>query len=159
VLVSTLAAVRSVAASTFGSDARLAVEIVVGADPMAWRELSRLRRALRFMRRVSLKGAQTTAHSSARVRADTDRRAKLRRTSSQTRAIVMRKEARLAATLLEGGGPSVLIRTQAFAKTRVTLGPHTFEVPQTGLRSGVLRVDAVRGEVMFVPAHAATKGE
>ena len=151
VLASHLAARRTISAGTFGSEARLPVELVVGTDPLAWRKLLRLRHALRFLRRAQMRGAQLRSGraSSLRAKVANDRECKRRRRSEQARRQVERRERALRAVLLEGGGPRVIVRKGAFPKTTVHLGPHVFEVREE-LRGGVLAIDEARAAVTWM---------
>jgi uncharacterized protein len=162
VLASRLAGGRTISASTYGSEARLPVELIVGADPIAWRTLHRLHRTLRFLSRSAQKGAQARHRgvSSRSAKAADDRRCKQRLTSDQARHRVARRERALRSVLLDGGGPSVIVRKVAHPKTTVRLGPHVYEVREE-LHGGVLRIDVAGGQITWIGGETVTarKGE
>jgi len=159
VLSSHLASGRGIAASAYGSEARLPVELIVGSDPLAWRKLARMRRLLRFLRRATQKEVIGRAvRASPSARRTEDRQAKRRRSSEQLRHIVLHRERALVSTLFEGGGPTVVIRKAAFPRTTVRLGPHVYEV-KTELHTGVLRIDVERGEITWLSADAVAAGK
>jgi uncharacterized protein (DUF342 family) len=151
VLSSVLAADRDVTAGTLGSEAALPVEIIVGYDPLLRRRLERMRVELRSLRRTVMKDRSgCVGPQSQRSRAQADRLTRRKRMAAVMERILLRKETSVAEAV-RSAGPEVVIRTAAYPRTRLRLGPHVVDLAEV-LPAGVFRVDAARGAVEWTPA-------